>query len=193
MTQNDAIIPGLVAKVYPNYFRCNFGFGLNTNCYTFMRGFDDVFMKSLGIAQTLRPEQLGWCNMKTKEEWNKVVCEYFNPKQIPAEKGSTADRLGNNIDTLFFVSQQLHDELGLIWTPPTVDVICFPMIEGALDYHWAIFNGLYWIEQAGQGGPIQIWENLDSLVDDVYKRTDSNGINLYIRDSAFMFQKQRDF
>ena len=44
------------------------------------------------------------------------------------------------------------------------------MIKDATDYHWAIFSGTHWLEQAGRGGPLNIWANEDDLIADVYKR-----------------------
>lgn len=34
---------------------------------------------------------------------------------------------------------------------PFVPAICFPLIKGATDYHWAVHNGNYWLEQEGHG------------------------------------------
>ena len=48
---------GLVAKVFPDYFN-SAAFGSMTNCFTFMTGFDDNFMQSLGV-KALRPPTSG--------------------------------------------------------------------------------------------------------------------------------------
>jgi hypothetical protein len=65
-TPNMSQHPGLVAIVYPNYFNSPHFRGLVSNCFTFMTGFDDTFMGSLGV-KALRPEDLEWTSLRTKE------------------------------------------------------------------------------------------------------------------------------
>lgn len=50
---------GLVATVYPRYFKTTTGFGNLTISFAFMTGFDDIFMQSLGVS-TNQPTNLGW-------------------------------------------------------------------------------------------------------------------------------------
>ena len=50
-----------------------------------------------------------------------------------------------------FILQQLSSP-GQAFDYPFAWGICFPKIIGAHDYHWAIYNGIYWLEQAGHGG-----------------------------------------
>ena len=64
--------------------------------------------------------------------------------------------------------------------------MCFPMIKDATDYHWAIFSGTHWLEQAGRGGPLNIWANEDDLIADVYKR------GSYVEGSHFFFMMPID-
>ncbi|GLI63155.1 hypothetical protein VaNZ11_005911, partial [Volvox africanus] len=101
---------------------------------------------------------------QTKEEWITAVYNYFKPELPEPQPGSTADRYG------------LH------WTPPSVPALCFPLIQGATDYHWAVFNGTYWLEQAGHRGPINVWASLDGMVEDIYKRGDASG-KFYVESS----------
>jgi hypothetical protein len=181
---------GLVATVYPKYFNVA-PFGSFTNYFTFMTGFDDNFMGFLGV-KALRPEDLGWTNLHTKEEWITAVNSYFNPELPEAQPGSTADRYGECFpyqDVPHISSSVLCDSSGLHWTPPSVPAICFPLIEGATDYHWAVYNGFYWLEQAGHGGPINVWVSVIDMIDDVYKRVDSTG-KLYVEGSHFYFSKR---
>ena len=35
------------------------------------------------------------------------------------------------------------------------------------NYHFAVFNGNYWLEQAGHGGPLNIWSDENSMINDV--------------------------
>jgi hypothetical protein len=60
------------------------------------------------------------------------------------------------------------------------------MIKGATDYHWAIFNGTFWLEQAGRGGSLKLWDNENDLIADVYKRGDDHG-KFYVEGSHFFF------
>ena len=183
--------PGLILSVYPDYFRGTISFGPLTNCFTFLTGFDDQFMGSLGVVHAFRPEDLGWTNLATQAEWLRVVNAYFDPSLVPAQLGSVAEREGYGCThDLYLSSQNLYLLIGLDWTPPTHAAVCFPMITGALDYHWAVHNGSYWVEQAGHGGPLQIWATIDDLVRDVYSRTNDKGQSLYVKDSAFLFNKR---
>ena len=153
---------GLVATIYPKYFYNTF-FGSLIDCFTFMRGFDDdTFMKFLDV-KALRPEDLGWTKLETKEEWVSVVTDYFKPQLTP--------------DLPYIPSSILL---------PSVTVLCFPMIQGATDYHWAIYNGTYWLEQAGHGGAINVWVSLDGLIEAVYKRGEGK---YYVEGSHFFFSK----
>jgi hypothetical protein len=67
-----------------------------------------------------------------------------------------------------------------------VRALCFPLIEGASDYHWAVEHGPYWLEQAGHGGPINVWSSLNEMVDSIYLRGDDNG-KFYVKGSHFFF------
>lgn len=174
---------GLVATVFPKYFN-SAAFGSLTNCFTFMTGFDDTFMEVLGVT-VLRPEDLGWIKLETKEEWISAVTDYFKPQLPEAQRGSVADRLGtyayepgtcaHETDTCshgflnlpYISSSFLCEPTGLHWTPPSVPALYFPLIKGAKDYHWAVYNATYWLEQAGCGGPINVWAHLDGLLEDV--------------------------
>lgn len=147
---------GLVATVYPKYFN-SAALGNLNHCFTFMTGFDDDFMEFLGV-KALRPEDLGWTKMQTKEEWISVVNDYFKP-QLPEPQ------------------------------PPSVPALCFPLIQGATHYHWAVYNGLYWLEQAGNGGPINVWVSPDGMVDDIYQRGDVSG-KYHVEGSHFFFAKR---
>jgi hypothetical protein len=51
-----------------------------------------------------------------------------------------------------------------------LDSICFPLIKGATECHWAVYNGSVWVEQASHGGAINVWASSEELIDDVYKR-----------------------
>ena len=193
--QNQPMIhpPGLVATVYPTFFNTA-AYGGFTNCFTFMVGFDDAFIASLGV-KALRPEDLGWLTFKTKDDWISVVSSYFDPQLPQAQLASTAERLGacsGPAGGLFFfqISPDSSDPSGIHWKPPCVPAICFPKIEGAADYHWAVYNGNYWLEQAGRGGPINVWATSDALIEAVYGRRGPDGTVLYVRDSHFFFQKR---
>jgi hypothetical protein len=191
--------PGLVAKVYPKYFN-SAAFGSLTNCFTFMVGFDDMFMEFLGV-KVLRPEDLEWTKLQTKEEWISAVTAYFKPELPELQPGSTANRFGTCFPDLdqthsypeqampYISSSILCEPTGLYWTPPSVPALCFPLIQGARDYHWAVYNGTYWLEQAGRAGPINVWASLDGLVEDVYKRGDHDG-KYYVEGSHFFFSKR---
>lgn len=185
---------GLVASIYPKYFN-SAAFGSLTNCFTFLTGFEDRFHDILGV-QPMRPEDLGWTDLTTKEEWIAAVSKYFNPQLPPLQDGSVADRfgeMGRSTANLVVAPMMSHavisESTGLHWTPPCTAAVCFPLISGALDYHWAVYNGTYWLEQAGRGGPINIWASVEALLDDVYSRADEEG-KLYVRDSHFFFSKR---
>ena len=185
--------PGLAGTVYPNFFY-NLAFFNLTNCFTFMTGFADTFMDTfifLGV-RALRPEDLGWTSLQTKEEWIHAVKEYFNPELPTPQSGSTADRYGRyGLDPAlpYMNSLVLCDSTGLHWTPPSVPAICFPLIQGAHDYHRAVYNGMYWLEQAGKGGPINAWASLEGMIDDIYSRGDDAG-KFYVNGSHFFFSKR---
>lgn len=190
---------GLVATVYPKYFN-SAAFGSLTNCFTFMTGFDNAFMEFLGVT-ALRPEDLGWTNLETKEEWISAVNDYFKPLLPEPQHGSTADRFGTYepdtcaLDTCshslpdlpYISSSVLCEPTGIHWTPPSVPALCFPLVKGATDYHWAVYNGTYWLEQAGRGGAINVWASLDGLVEAVYKRGDGK----YYEDGSHFFFSKR--
>ena len=182
---------GLVATVFPAYFN-SAAFGSMTNCFTFMTGFDDNFMQSLGV-KALRPQHLGWTKLETKEEWAEKVTAYFNPQLPKPQPGSTADRNGTCSHTPpnlpYISSSVLCDPTGLHWTPPSGLALCFPLIKGATDYHWAAYNGTYWLEQAGRGGPINVWATSECLIEDVYTRGDDKG-KYYVEGSHFFFSKK---
>lgn len=161
---------GLAATVYPKYFNAAV-FGSLINCFTFLTGFDDTFMECLGV-EAIRPKDLGWTNLETKKEWISAVNEYFMPHLPEPNPASTNNRFGT------------YD---FNWTP-TVPALCFPLIKGATDYHWAVYNGTYWLEQAGHGGAINLWASLDGLLEAVYKRGDGDG-KFYVEGSHFFFKK----
>jgi hypothetical protein len=150
---------GLVATIYPNYFNNGAAFGNLMNCFVFMMGFDDAFMERLGV-KAICPEELGWTRLQTKDEWISEVNSYFNPD-------SSTHR-----DACFYVS-----------------AICFPLIQGATDCHWAVYNGNYWLEQEGRQGPINVWATVDGMIEDVYNRGDDRG-KYYVVGSHFYFQKR---
>ena len=188
----------LVARIYPKYFN-SAAFGNLTNCFTFLTGFDDGFHERLGV-KPIRPEDLGWTDLATKEDWIAAVTQYFNPQLPSPQAGSTADRFGETslragtaaaASAVPLISHSaLCESVGLHWSPPCTAAVCFPMIRGALDYHWAVYNGTYWLEQAGSGGPINIWASIEGLVKDVYDRDHvASGDKLYVRDSHFFFSK----
>jgi hypothetical protein len=181
---------GLVACIYPKYFN-SAAFGSLTNCFTFLTGFDEGFHNVLG-EKPIRPEDLGWTSLATKEEWIAAVTTHFNPQLPAAHAGSAADRFGEEphpASAPLVSHAVLSDSTGLHWTPPCVPALCFPMVRGALDYHWAVYNGVYWLEQAGDGGPINVWATIDGLLENVYDRRDAEGL-LYVRDSHFFFSKR---
>ena len=182
--------PGLVAIVYPNYFNSPHFRGLVSNCFTFMTGFDDTFMGSLGV-KALRPEDLEWTSLRTKEGWVSAVNQYFNPHLPEPQPGSTVARYGRCF--LDHCCNCYHDYqtlgcayAGLHWIPPSVRALCFPLIEGASDYHWAVEHGPYWLEQACHGGPINVWSSLNEMVDSIYQRGDDKG-KIYVKGSHFFF------
>ena len=169
---------GLVASVQPNYFN-NAAFATLTNCFTTLTGFDANFIGSL-LVTAVRPDELGWKRYQTRDNWIAAVGNYFSTKLAEPQRGSGADRHGQcqcqcspHISSL--------KPTGLHWTVNTTRALCFPMIEGATDYHWAIFTGTYWLEQAGRGGPLNIWANEDDLIADVYNR------GYYVEGSHFFF------
>ena len=173
--------PGLVATVYPKYFNSAV-FGGLINCFTFMPGFENSFMEYLGV-KALRPEDLRWTELQTKEEWIGAVRGYFNPHDIEQTHAFPDQTLPH------ISSSVLCDPTGLHWVPPSVPALCFPLIQGATDYHWAVYNGTYWLEQAGHGGPLNIWASLDGMIDDIYNR-EAGGDKFYAQCSHFFFSKR---
>ena len=163
---------GLVAIIYPNYFNSPHFRCLVSECLTFTTGFDDLFMGSLGV-KALRPEELGWTSLKTREGWVGAVNQYFNP-QLSESQSSC------------FLDHCHHCYRGLHRTAPTARGLCFPLVEGASDYHWAVEHGAYWLEQASHGGPINVWSSLDEMVDSIYRRGDDKG-KFYVKGSHFIF------
>ena len=164
-----------------------------------MTGFENSFMEYLGV-KALRPEDLRWTELQTKEEWIGAVRGYFNPQLPDPQFGSSADRYGTCCpdfeqthafpdQTLPHISSSvLCDPTGLHWVPPSVPALCFPLIQGATDYHWAVYNGTYWLEQAGHGGPLNIWASLDGMIDDIYNR-EAGGDKFYAQGSHFSSPK----
>jgi hypothetical protein len=89
-----------------------------------------------------------------------------------------------------FIAMPL-EKTGMMFDYPSVWGICFPMIRGAHDHHWAIHNGLYWMEQAGYGGDLNVWNSLTDMISDVYSRIDEDtGEPVYVRGSHFFFKKR---
>jgi hypothetical protein len=184
---------GLVATVFPRYFEhVSKSFGLFTNYYTFMQGFDEKFAAGLGV-QTLRPEDLGWTDLATTDEWFRAVSAHFNPNVIPAQQGSPADRecIQSNyiINPIYSSTIEHYKSMGLNYTAPYVNAICVPKIKGATDYHFAVNNGMYWLEQAGKEGSLNIWTNVEDMLNDVYSRH-NNEKPYYVRNSHFFFKKR---
>jgi hypothetical protein len=68
----------LIESISPNAWTSERRFGPFTNCYTFMTGFDEQFIGTLGVT-ALRPEDLGWIHFSTKREWKDAVEMYFSP------------------------------------------------------------------------------------------------------------------
>ena len=182
----------LIESIAPDIWRSEHKFGPFTNCFTFMTGFDDQFIIGLGV-NTLRPEDMGWTCLETKDQWEHVVKHYFSPGGIVPQAGSVASREGKQ--QLFMIWQEfIHlQQSGLLVDYPSVWAICFPMIRGALDYHWAVNNGVYWLEQAGHGGHLNVWDNLQDMIEHIYTRLDdATQMPLYVRGSHFFFKKRME-
>ena len=177
---------GLVASVQPTYFN-DAAFATLSNCFTSLTGFDANFIGSLQVT-ALRPDELGWTKYQTRDDWIAAVGKYFSTKLAEPQRGSGADRHGKCSHVCVcrcpISSPVLCNPSGLNWTVNSARALCFPMIKGATDYHWAIFTGIYWLEQAGRGGPLNIWANEDDLIADVYTRGDGK---LYVKGSHFFF------
>ena len=141
-----------------------------TNCFTSLTGFDANFIGSLQV--TARPDDLGWTKYQTRDDWIAAVGRYFSTKLAEPQRGSGADRNGrcsHSCPNLPYVSSLLMCKpVGLHWTVNSTRALCFPMIKGATDYHWAIFNGTFWLEQAGRGGSLKLWDNENDLIADVF-------------------------
>jgi hypothetical protein len=174
----------LIASISSTAWSSERRFGPFTNCFTFMTGFDDQFIQGLG-CKALRPEELGWTWLETSKQWEEKVTHYFSPGGIVPQTGSMAHREGEQQQLFMIWSQFISlQRSGLVFDYPFVWVICFPMIRGASDYHWAIHNGVYWMEQAGRGGPLNVWDSLNDMIEDIYSRS------LYVRGSHFFFKKR---
>lgn len=186
----------LLASISPSVWTSERSFGPFTNCYTFMTGFDEQFIKTLGVT-ALRPEELGWTSFNTKREWKDAVEMYFSPGGVVPQAGSVAAREGNQpMHLLFmiwydFIKEQRNGIAGLTFDYPFAWAVCFPMVSGGHDYHWAVHNGMYWLEQAGRGGDLNIWDSLNDMIENVYSRPDKDtGELAYVRGSHFFFKKR---
>lgn len=164
----------LVGTVYPKYFNTA-AFGSLINCFTFLTGFDDSFMDFLDVKEQVRPVDLGWTKLGTRDEWISAVNDYFN--------GSAYD--STCLHNFSYISSSVMcDHKGVHLTPPSVLALCFPLINGASDCHWAVFNGTYWLEQADRGGAINVWASINGLLEAVYMRGDGK---YYVQDTHFFF------
>ena len=151
---------------------CNFD--LTTNCYDFLT---QVYAPP--GTSILRPEDLGWLDLKKSQEWEDEVTKYFSSTKTPLDPYSP-------------LSRELALQGGS--EPPTQSVraLCFPLVEGATDYHWAVEIDIdrgIWAEQAGQGGPLRIWNDKDKMIKNIYTRRSDKGILFYVPKSHFEFNK----
>ena len=182
----------LLESIAPSAWTSERRFGPFRNCYTFMTGFDEHFISSLGVT-ALRPEDLGWTYYDTKEQWKAAVDLYFSPGGIVPQAGSVAHREGKQQMSFMIWSDFIHQQqqAGLTFDYPSVWAICFPMVRRAHDYHWAVHNGMYWLEQAGRGGNLNVWDSLNDMISDVYSRRDEvTDKPAYVRNSHFFFKKR---
>ena len=117
--------------------------------------------------------------------WDTAI---FRPRCTEAQKNHVSQSRAGGVymcpDLPHIPSLSQCKPPGLRWTVNSARALCFPMIKGATDYHRAIFTGTYWLEQAGRGGPLNIWANEDDLIADVYKRGDGKS---YVEGSHFFF------
>jgi hypothetical protein len=182
---------GLVASIQPDYLH-DAAFAVVTNCFTTLTSFDAKFMGSLQVT-ALRPEELGWTKYETRDAWIAAVGTYFSTKLAEPQRGSGADRHGkcsrSRLNLPYVASLSLCASTDLRWTVNSARALCFPMIKGASDYHWAIFTGTYWLEQAGRGGPVNLWATEGDLIADVYTRGDGKR---YVEGSHFYFMMPVD-
>ena len=184
----------LIESIPPSAWTSERRFGPFTNCYTFITGFDQQFISTLGVT-ALRPEDLGWTHFSTKKEWKEAVDMYFSPGGVVPQAGSVAAREGNNHALLFMIWHNFIQEQrgALTFDYPFAWAVCFPMVLGGHDYHWAVHNGIYWLEQAGRGGSLNVWDSLNDMMVDVYSRRDPDtGEPAYVRGSHFFFKKRLD-
>ena len=185
----------LIESILPSEWTNERRYGPFTNCYTYMTGFDQQFINTLGVT-ALRPEDLGWTRFSTKNEWKQAVDLYFSPGGVVPQAGSVSAREGNQNMHAFMIWYDFIQEqqlAGLTFDYPFVWAICFPMVLGGHDYHWAVNNGIYWLEQAGRGGPLNIWDSLNDMIEAVYRRLDPDtGELAYVRGSHFFFKKRLD-
>lgn len=132
-------------------------------------------------ASVDRPEQQPGLIGGPMDAWIEYT-NRFSPAMGPYQRGGHLDRalrlLGNRAPP---------QEHRYRW------VMCFPYIEEAHDYHWvAQFKrrggGLWFIEQAGQGGPLLVWDDVEEMQRAIYARTNSEGQHYYVRGSAFWFK-----
>ena len=178
-----AVVMPLIESISPSAWTSDYRFGPFTNCYTFMTGFDQQFISTLGVT-ALRPEDLGWTHFSTKMEWKDAVEMYFSP-------GGVTGREGNQ--QMFMIWHDFIQEQRLTFDYPFDWAVCFPMVLGGHDYHWAVHNGIYWLEQAGRGGSLNIWNSLNDMIGDVYSRRDPvTGEPAYVVGSHFFFKKRLD-
>ena len=184
----------LIDSISPSAWTSEHRFGPFTNCYTFMTGFDQQFISTLGVT-ALRPEDLGWIHFRTKGEWKDAVEMYFSPAGVVPQAGTGAAREGNqHMHALFMIWHDFIKEqwlAGLTSDYPFAWAVCFPWVLGGHDYHWAVNNGIYWLEQAGRGGRLNVWDSLNDMMEAVYSRRDPDtGELAYVRGSHFFFKKR---
>jgi hypothetical protein len=116
--------------------------------------------------------------------WKETIINKYSPVSPSSQKGSTASR---NED---LVGKKFNDY-------PSTKVICWPYIPGANDYHWAVYLKNLWCEQAGLGGQLQLWDNKNELIENVYSRGCQNSITgkfdlYYVKGSHFEFDCRYD-
>ena len=131
---------------------------------------------------------LGGNHSKRKSNGKMLFGKYFSPFTPLSQPGSGAHRFGKSKYIENREQQLTPHKKGLEPTLPWVEAICFPMIGGATDYHWAIKTKHGWAEQAGRGGPLCLWETEDDMVRHVYGRIDPETKSpRYPAGSAFKF------
>ena len=128
-----AVVMPLIESISPSAWTSDYRFGPFTNCYTFMTGFDQQFISTLGVT-SLRPEDLGWTHFSTKMEWKDAVEMYFSPGGVVPQTGSVAAREGNQqMHALFMIWHDFIQEqrlAGLTFDYPFAWAVCFPMVLG---------------------------------------------------------------